>query len=127
MGNMNLVAYAYEGEGIGSTAMLRDGFDAAGKERDSDGGYVQATYVIPTGTKLGVSWGESNLDSSADDVSQSHDLVATNEMLTVGAYHPLTKHLNLVAEYSKVETESNLSTISDTQSDIMSVGAILFF
>jgi len=127
MGNMNLVAYAYDGEGIGSTAMLRDGFDAAGKERDSDGGYVQATYVIPTGTKLGVSWGESNLDSSADDVSQSHDLVATNEMLTVGAYHPLTKHLNLVAEYSKVETESNLSTISDTQSDIMSVGAILFF
>ncbi len=26
-------------------------------------------------------------------------------MWTVGAYHPLTKHLNLVAEYSNVESE----------------------
>ena len=28
-------------------------------------------------------------------------------MLTVGAYHPLTKHLNLVAEYSNVESEAH--------------------
>ena len=33
--------------------------------RDSDGGYVQATYVIPTGTKLGVSYGVSKLDDNA--------------------------------------------------------------
>jgi hypothetical protein len=127
MGNMNLVAYAYDGEGIGTTAMLRDGFDAAGKERDSDGGYVQATYVIPSGTKLGISWGESNLDRSADDVSQDHDIVSKNEMLTVGAYHPLTKHLNIVAEYSKVESHSNKIDTASTESDIMAVGAILFF
>ena len=47
-------------------------------------------------------------------------------MLTVGAYHPLTKHLNLVAEYSNVEAEAH-DTISDAESDIFSVGAILFF
>ena len=35
--------------------------------RDSDGGYVQATYVIPTGTKLGVSYGVSKLDDNAAD------------------------------------------------------------
>ena len=46
-------------------------------------------------------------------------------MLTIGAYHPLTKHLNLVAEYSKVESESQLGV--DSESDIFSVGAILFF
>jgi hypothetical protein len=46
-------------------------------------------------------------------------------MLTIGAYHPLTKHLNLVAEYSDVESKSH-NGITAT-SDIFSVGAILFF
>ena len=48
-------------------------------------------------------------------------------MLTVGAYHPLTKHLNLVAEYSHVEAEAHDRLISDAESNIFSVGAILFF
>ena len=122
--NINLVAYGYSGEGVGTTALLRDGFDATGKMRDSDGGYVQATYVIPTGTKLGVSYGVSKLDDNAADAGKS--LVKENTMLTIGAYHPLTKHLNLVAEYSNVEAEAH-DTVSDAESNIFSVGAILFF
>ena len=122
--NINLVAYGYSGEGVGTTALLRDGFDATGAKRDSDGGYVQATYVIPTGTKLGVSYGVSKLDDNAADAGDS--LVKENEMLTIGAYHPLTKHLNLVAEYSNVEASAH-DTVSDAESDIFSVGAILFF
>jgi len=122
--NINLVAYGYSGEGVGTTALLRDGFDATGKMRDSDGGYVQATYVIPTGTKLGVSYGVSRLDDNAADAGDS--LVKENTMLTIGAYHPLTKHLNLVAEYSNVEAEAH-DTVSDAESNIFSVGAILFF
>ncbi len=39
--------------------------------RDSDGGYVQATYVIPTGTKLGVSYGVSKLDDNAADAGKA--------------------------------------------------------
>lgn len=122
--NINLVAYGYSGEGIGTTGILRDGFDATGAKRDSDGGYVQATYVIPTGTKLGVSYGVSKLDDNAADAGDS--LVEENSMFTIGAYHPLTKHLNLVAEYSKVESEAH-DTVGDSESDIFSVGAILFF
>ena len=122
--NINLVAYGYSGEGVGTTALLRDGFDATGEMRDSDGGYVQATYVIPTGTKLGVSYGVSKLDDNAADAGDS--LVKENTMLTIGAYHPLTKHLNLVAEYSNVEAEAH-DTVSDAESNIFSVGAILFF
>ena len=122
--NINLVAYAYSGEGVGTTALLRDGFDATGEMRDSDGGYVQATYVIPTGTKLGVSYGVSKLDDNAVDAGKA--LVEENTMLTIGAYHPLTKHLNLVAEYSNVEAEAH-DTVSDAESNIFSVGAILFF
>ena len=47
-------------------------------------------------------------------------------MLTIGAYHPLTKHLNLVAEYSNVESEVTWS-LSDARNKFFSVGAILFF
>jgi predicted porin len=122
--NINLVAYGYSGEGIGTTFLLKDGFSTDGKKRDSDGGYVQATYVIPTGTKLGVSYGVSKLDDNAVDAGKS--LVEENTMLTIGAYHPLTKHLNLVAEYSNVESTAH-DTLSDAENDVFSVGAILFF
>ena len=122
--NVGLVAYAYSGEGIGTTGMLSDGFDVNGSARDSDGGYVQATYVIPTGTKLGVSYGISNLDDNAVDAGQN--LVEENERTTIGAYHPLTKHLNLVAEYSMVESKSH-GPQSSLETDVFSVGAILFF
>jgi hypothetical protein len=50
-------------------------------------------------------------------------------MWTIGAYHPLTKHLNLVAEYSEVESkfrntdDENLNGKAKT----IALGAILFF
>jgi len=122
--NIGLVAYGYSGDGVGTTGMLSDGFDDTGASRDSDGGYIQATYVIPMGTKLGISYGVSNLDDNAADAGDN--LVKKNDRITVGAYHPLTKHLNLVAEYSQVESESN-GPQADLQTDIFSVGAILFF
>ena len=121
--NINLVAYAYSGEGVGTTALLQQGFDANGSKRDSDGGYLQATYVIPTGTKLGVSYGISKLDDNAVDAGTT--LVEENKRLTIGAYHPLTKHLNLVAEFSNVESESHAGL--SNEEDKFSVGAILFF
>jgi len=124
--NINLVAYGYSGEGVGTTLLLANGFDSTGSKRDSDGGYVQATYVIPTGTKLGVSYGVSNLDDNAGDAALVAGLVEENTMLTVGAYHPLTKHLNLVAEYSNVESKAH-DTVGDAEADTISVGAILFF
>jgi len=124
--NINLVAYGYSGEGVGTTGLLVDGFDTTGKKRDSDGGYLQATYVIPTGTKLGVAYGVSKLDNTTTD-GNTNNLVSENSRLTVGAYHPLTKHLNLVAEYNKIESESMATAQSDSESDIISVGAILFF
>ena len=123
--NIGLTAYAYSGEGVGTTGMLVNAFDLTGASRDSDGGYVQATYVIPMGTKLGVSYGVSKLDDNAADAGAN--LVKENNRITVGAYQPLTKHLMIVAEFSHVESESHLSTQSDSEQDIMSVGGILFF
>jgi predicted porin len=127
-GNLGLVAYYYDGRGLGTTSIGRDGFNAAGERRDSDGGYLQATYVIPTGTKLGVSYGVSNLDKEgSSDSASSFNLVDKNERWTVGAYHPLTKHLNLVVEYNNMKSEAMGSAVADNDQDNFSVGAILFF
>ncbi len=120
-----LTGYYYNGEGAGTTVFGGLGATAAGKKRDSDGGYVQATYVIPTGTKLGVAYGVSNLDKASGEADAN--LVKSNRRYTVGAYHPLTKSLNLVAEYNDVESEAHLSTIKDTKAKTVSLGAILFF
>ena len=78
---------------------------------------------MPTSTKIGISWGISKLDTASGEADST--LVKENEMTTIGAYHPLTKHLNLVAEYSKVQSENQLG--ADNESDIVSAGAILFF
>jgi predicted porin len=57
-----LTGYYFNGNGIGHQAQMFGGLDNLGKKRDSDGWYVQGTYVLPTATKLGVSYGESKLD-----------------------------------------------------------------
>ena len=122
MAGFGLTGYYYKGEGIGTTFMLKDGFDTAGRRRDSDGGYVQATYVLPTKTKVGISYGVSNLDQTAETATA---LVKENDMYTAGLYHPVTKHLNVVAEYNNVESKSQTNVESKTKN--VSLGAILFF
>jgi predicted porin len=75
-GNLGLVAYYYETEGAGHTLNALsggEGFFTSGagsiKARDGDGGYVQATYVIPSGTKLGVAYGVNNMDRASGEVN----------------------------------------------------------
>ena len=120
-------AYYGQGSGLGTVVQFRDGYDTTGKSRDSEDWYVQGTYTIPTvGTKLGVSYGESKLDGNTADVSNFTSLV--RKQTTVGAYHPLTKHLNLVAEYTLLTADTNktsASTSADTNT--VALGAILFF
>ncbi|MES1986908.1 MAG: porin [Pseudomonadota bacterium] len=121
-----LTGYYGQGEGTGTTVLFNQGYDALGKSRDSDDWYVQGTYTIPgVGTKLGVSYGESTLDgNSGEDLKDQQ-----NSMWTVGAYHPLTKHLNLVAEYSqqKLEVNNRVAADVDGKAKTVSLGAILFF
>ena len=137
-----LTGYYNQGRGMGTTTQFGNGLDLAGNKRDSDDWYVQATYVLPTATKLGVSYGESNLDGNAGDKFSKK----TNEMWVVGAYHPLTKHLNLVAEYSETTGSSDNRAVAGTAATVaaaavatqaaghvegktqtISLGAILFF
>jgi len=122
MGNLGLVAYYYTADGAGTTFFHSLGANG-NAERESDGGYLQATYVIPSGTKLGVSFGSSKLDLASGETNNS--LVEENKRWTVGAYHPLTKHLNLVAEVNHLE--STAQDGAEQEADSFSLGAILFF
>lgn len=124
--DFGLVGYYGKGKGIGQTVQLLNGFDSTGKRRDSDQWYVQGSYTVPgAGTKLAASYGESTLDGNGVDAFSE----IKNNMWVVGAYHPLTKHLNLVAEYSQAKDETNVRAAADTdlKAKTISLGAILFF
>ena len=120
-----LTGYYGKGQGTGTTVQLRDGFDSLGNSRDSDDYYVQGTYTIPgVGTKLGVSYGKSTLEGNGATDTGLGNVEYSNRMWTIGAYHPLTKHLNLVAEYDDVKTEIGSA---QGKSKTVALGAILFF
>ncbi len=124
-GNAGLTGYYYTGEGLGTTFAFANGYTSANGKRDSDGGYVQATYILPTKTKLGLAYGRSNLDLASGESATSNHLVDSNERKTVGLYHPLTKHLNLVGEWNQVESRAHGGNIQESTTG--SLGAILFF
>jgi predicted porin len=122
-----LTGYYGEGSGLGTVVQFNQGYTAAGVARDSKDWYVQGTYTVPTlGTKLGVSYGESTLDGAGADVYSEK----SREQWTVGAYHPLTKSVNLVAEYTKFETTTDAALAANranSRANTVSLGAILFF
>jgi len=121
---LGLVGYYYDGKGLdGQNGAVAGGiFNDNGVKSDDSGGYVQATFVVPTiGTKLGASWGTSN-----SKYNTSFDI--ENESWIVGAYHPLTKSVNLVAEYTSQEIRNSQSTAKrKVEQDTISLGAIMFF
>jgi predicted porin len=122
------VGYYYGGSGLGTTGQFLDGYglnsvSSKYEARDSDGGYVQLAYTLPTKTKIAASWGVSNLDK----VSGTNDaaIIDSNEMWDAMLIHPLTKHLNLVAEYSHQQAQAHDGKQNDR--NVGSLGAILFF
>ena len=135
---LGLVGYYYDGQNIGSGGIagntpLSGLFlgDSGSADRDVKGGYVQATYKLPVGTTVGASWGISKVKATAADRT-AYTAALTgdyeNESWIVGAYHPITKHLNLVGEYVNTEYQ-NVSNFKgyDGKAKTFSLGAILFF
>ena len=58
---------------------------------------------------MGASWADSTIDANSTEAATGN---LKDEMWTIGAYHPLTKHLNLVAEYSDVKTSISGSNVT---------------
>ena len=137
-GGLGLVGYFYDGQNIGrsgvSNATLLSGLNTSNSgpsDQDVRGGYVQATFALPTATKIGASWGKSEIKGNADTVAAytaANSADYENKSWVVGAYHPLTKHLNLVAEYTNTKHEgiSNFNGY-DGKAKTAALGAILFF
>jgi len=123
-GPATLTGYWYRGKGLGTTLFGANGYNTSSyTTRDSDGGYLQAKYATPFKTVIGVAYGISNLDMSGNDAAATS--LDSNERVTVGLYHPLTKHLNLVAEFNNVKSETHSGL--QNESNTYSAGGILFF
>ncbi len=139
----SLLGYYYDGKGIDSqNSGIAGGLQFLnGEKSDDNGGYVQAMYTIPNwGTKLGVSYG---INKSESDVNRNAEggWDIENKSWIVGVYHPLTKSVNLVVEYTDQEIEAdyavqrrtwnsgfaNRDLSIDTDVKTLALGAIMFF
>jgi predicted porin len=119
-GGAEFLAWYYQGEGIGTTALYLFGDDGLGNERDSDGFLAQFTYKFGD-TKVGVNYGESNLDLAPGEVPSL--LVKTNRKYTAGVYHSLTENLTLLAEFTETNAEAHNGQENDSNN--FNVGAYL--
>ena len=120
-GPLDLMAWYYDGRGIGTTAFLFDASDGAGRERDSDGYFAQITFKLGD-TKYGVNYGVSSLDLADGD---AESIVEDNTKLTLGVYHSLTPNLMLLAEYSDVDSAAHDGASNNASN--FNVGAFLSF
>ncbi len=119
------VLYGYSGTGLGTTGLFILGTSASGQKRDSDGGYVQASYKINK-LKLGLSYGMSELKQASDERAlPATELLKRNSSVVGGVYYSLTKSLTLVGEYIHTKADA-WNGNSATEKDF-ALGAILFF
>jgi predicted porin len=122
LGSAEFLAWYYQGEGLGTTALYLFSDDRAGNERDSDGFLAQVTYKFGD-LKLGINYGESNLDLASGEIPT--DLVETNKKFTVGAYYSLTENLTLLGEFT--DTKATAHNGIDNDSSNFNLGAYLSF
>ncbi|MFO1435907.1 MAG: porin [Gammaproteobacteria bacterium] len=101
------------------------------READNDGFYVQGAYNFGQGTKVALSYGESNQDGETANAGTTLVFNDVNaDMWTVGVYHDLTPWLKLVAEYNNVTKKAdnpvtgNLASVKQ-DIDAFSVGAFM--
>lgn len=121
-GGAEFLVWYYQGEGIGTTALFLRGDDRLGNERDSDGLLAQLTYKFGD-TKVGVNYGESNLDLAGGEAPSF--LVSTNQKFTLGVYHSLTENFTLLAEFTDTKAEAHNGVENDSSS--FNVGAFMSF
>ncbi len=128
-----LVGYYHDSAGLGLTAQFNQNavwFDSNGnvRERKGDGYYIQGTYAFSGKTKLGVSYGEGNLDA-IDATGVAANGVGTHverQLWTVGVYHDVSSWLRLIAEYNRGELNTHTPG-KNPGANTFSVGSFLFW
>lgn len=126
------VGYYHDNEGLGLTAQFNANavfVDAGGnlREREGDGYYVQGTYTFAGKTKVGVSYGEGNLDDTGTGGTGANGVNGDLErsLWTVGVYHDVSSWLRLIAEYNHGELDAGAG--NNPEADTFSVGGFLFW
>lgn len=125
IGAAEFVASAYEGNGIGTTALFTDAIANVGggsAKRRSNGGYLQATYRLGD-TKLGISHGESRLKLAPGEAPGTQLRKAKSSVL--GVYHALNDSVQLVGEF--IDTRAENQSRASIDNKTLALGAILFF
>ena len=127
------VGYYHDNEGLGLTAQFNQNavwFDASGniRERKGDGYYLQGMYSFSGKTKVGISYGEGNLDA-IDVTGSAANLIGTHverQLWTVGVYHDVSSWLRLIAEYNRGELNTHTPG-PNPGANTFSVGSFLFW
>jgi predicted porin len=122
LGAVDLMAYYYAGQGVGTTGLFVLSDDGNGHARDSDGFITQATYTFGR-TKLGINYGQSNLERTSAEAPSA--LVSKNSKYTLGVYRSLTANLTLLSEFSDVRARAHNGFKNDSSS--VNVGAFMTF
>ena len=122
IGGFEGMAWYYHGDGLGTTGLFVNSADAAGQTRTSDGFLAQVTYKI-VNTKIGVNYGQSNLDLASGEINPT--LVSKNDKWTLGVYQSVTPNLTLLAEISGIKSDAQ-NGASNTSHNF-NVGAFVSF
>ena len=129
IGGVGLVGSGYYARGFGTTLMFTTplSVDATGKERDSYGYILQATFAVPaTSFTVGGSWGESRMkETDADKAIVGDPLVLANSAAIVFVNYQLTKSLKWVFEGTYAQ--SRAFSGAKTKSYQGTSGLMLFF
>jgi predicted porin len=123
MGPAEFLGYYYNGSGVGTTGLFVLASNGLGQERDSDGFLAQVTFTFAEKTKLGVNYGESNLDLASGEINPT--LVTKNSKYTLGLYHKTTENLTLLAELSDIKSEAQNGV--ENKAKTFNIGAFLAF
>jgi hypothetical protein len=128
-----VVGYYHDNQGLGLTSQFNSNgvyFDQAGNihARDGDGYYVQGMYTFTGKTKVGVSYGEGNLDSvgATDSAANGLNGAVERSLWTVGVYHDVSSWLRVVAEYNHGRFKTGNPGVTP-EADTFSVGGFLFW
>ena len=141
----DLLAYGYNGSGVGSEGLLFLATSPSGAKRNSEGYYLQGTYTILKKGIVGMSYGQSNLSPASagetpitlgSETSMTANGVTTVNIANQGmmrnnasyigqARYGLTKWVNLVGEFTHTRSESQLGITNSN--DSFALGSIAFF
>lgn len=122
-----LVGYVRDGQARGRSALFDHlaPWPAPGR---LDAYFVQGTYAFSGKTKVGVSYGDGNLDGiqGAGIAANTMGPRLEHQLWTVGVYHDVSSWLRLIAEYNHSELSTQAAG-KQPSGNSFSVGSFLYW